>query len=84
MVRVRGRSVHRRCGAALLSPFWRALALAGVLALVLEGLRVWSVFVSPLGDDAPLIYLRKPFYHLAIIAILLLGAFLLSRRRGFR
>jgi len=69
---------------ALLSPFWRALSIAGVLALVLEGYAYYSVFVAPLTEDAPLIYLRKPFYHLAIIAVLLLGAFLLSRRRDAR
>ena len=65
---------------ALLSTFWRALSVAGVFALGLEAYAYYTVFVAPIGDDAALIYLRKPFYHLAIIAILLLGAFLLGRR----
>lgn len=69
---------------ALLSPFWRALSMAGVLALALEAYAYVTVFVLPLTDDAPLIYLRKPFFHLAIIALLLFGAFLLARRRATR
>lgn len=69
---------------ALLSPFWRALSIAGVLALALEIYAWYTVFVLPLTDDAPLIYLRKPFFHLAIIAVLLFGAFLVSRRRTGR
>lgn len=32
---------------ALLSPFWRALSIAGVLALVLEAYAYWMVFVQP-------------------------------------
>ncbi len=69
---------------ALLSPFWRALSIAGVLALVLEAYAYWTVFAQPLTDEAPLIYLRKPFFHLAIIALLLFGAFLLGRRHPRR
>lgn len=69
---------------AWLSTFWRALSVAGILALGLEAYAYYVVFFAPVTDDAALIYLRKPFYHLAIIAILLLAAFLIGRRAPAR
>ena len=69
---------------ALLSTFGRSLSLAGLAMLGLEAYAYYLVFVLPLTDDAPLIYLRKPFYGLAIIATAMLGGFLLSRTRETR
>ena len=48
--------------------------------LALEAYAYYVVFVLPLTDEAPLIYLRKPFFDLAIIATAMLAGFLLSRR----
>ena len=66
---------------ALLSPYVRALTVAGVAMLALEAYAYYSVFVLPLTDDAALIYLRKPFYGLAMIAVGMLAGFLLARAR---
>jgi hypothetical protein len=66
---------------ALLSPFWRALAIAGVLMLVLDAYAYYVVFMLPLTEDAPLIYLRKPFYDVGIVAVAMLAAFLIGRSR---
>ena len=66
---------------ALFTPFWRALAIAGALMIAVEAYAYYTVFVLPLTENAPLIYLRKPFYHLAIIATVMLAGFVLSRRR---
>jgi hypothetical protein len=67
---------------ALFAPFWRALALAGLAMLALEAYAYYIVFVLPLTDDAPLVYLHKPLYDLGIIAIAMLAGFLVSRQRA--
>jgi len=66
---------------ALLTPFGRTLCIVGVAMLMLETYAWYVVFVLPPTDDAALIYLRKPFYHLAIIATGMLAGFLLGRTR---
>lgn len=66
---------------ALFSPYWRALAVAGVVLLALEAYAYYVVFVLPLTADSALIYLRKPFYGLAVIAAAMLAGFLLTRGR---
>ena len=64
---------------ALLSPFGRALCVVGLAMLALEAYAYYVVFVLPLADDTALIYLRKPFFDLAIIATGMLAAFLVTR-----
>lgn len=66
---------------AVLSPYWRTLCVAGLAMLALEAYAYYVVFVLPLTDDAALIYLRKPFYDLAMIATGMLAGFLLARGR---
>ena len=53
---------------ALLSPFGRTLCAVGLAMLALEAYAYYVVFVLPLAADTALIYLRKPFFDLAIIA----------------
>ena len=67
---------------ALFAPYARALALAGLAMLALEAYAYYIVFVLPLTVDAPLVYLHKPLYDLGIVAIAMLGGFLLSRGRA--
>jgi len=67
---------------ALFAPYARALALAGLAMLALEAYAYYVVFVLPLTEDAPLVYLHKPLYDLGIVAIAMLGGFLLSRGRA--
>ena len=69
---------------ALMSPFVRALAVAGAAMLLLEAYAYYIVFVLPLVEDAPLIYLRKPFYGIGIVAMCMLAGFLLSRAKAAR
>jgi len=69
---------------AFLTTFGRSLTLACAAMLGLEAYAYYTVFVLPLTDDAPLFYLRKPFYDLALIATAMLGGFLLSRSRETR
>ena len=65
---------------ALLSPFARALSLVGVLLLAFEAFAYFTVFIRVgRDDDAALVYLFKPFYALAVIAVGVLASFLLSR-----
>ena len=66
---------------ALLSPYVRALLVVCLAMLALEAYAYYTVFVLPLTEDAPLIYLRKPFYGLAMIAVGMLAGFLLARGR---
>ena len=66
---------------AVLSPFGRTLCAIGLLMLGLEAYAYYVVFVLPLAADTALIYLRKPFFDLAIIATGMLAAFLITRAR---
>ena len=67
---------------ALLSPFTRALAIACGAMLALEAYAYYTVFVLPLTEDAPLVYLNKPLYSLGMIAVAMLAGFLFSRSRA--
>lgn len=69
---------------ALLSPYWRTLVVVGLAMLAVEAYAYYTVFVLPLAGDAALVYLRKPFYGLGIIATGLLAGFLISRARDPR
>ena len=69
---------------AMFTPFWRALAIAGALMIAVEAYAYYTVFVIPLTADAPLVYLRKPFYDIGIVAIAMLAGFLLTRGRERR
>jgi hypothetical protein len=66
---------------AILSPYARALFFVGLAMLALEAYAYYLVFVLPLTGDAALIYLRKPFYGLAMVAVGMLAGFLLARAR---
>ena len=66
---------------ALFTPYSRALSVAGAIMLALEAYAYYLVFVLPLTEEAPLIYLRKPFYDLGVIAIAMLAGFLIARGR---
>ncbi len=66
---------------AVLSPYGRALCFVGLAMLAVEVYAYSVVFVLSPVDDAALIYLRKPFIDLAIIATGLLAGFLVARAR---
>ena len=66
---------------ALLSPFARLLAVAGVLLLALDAVAYHRVFVEPEGTAAAVIYLYKPLYGLAIVGVAVLAGFLIARSR---
>jgi hypothetical protein len=64
---------------SLASPYVRILAAVGVVLLALDLYAYYAVFVAAQGELAAVIYLYKPFYGLALIAVSMLAAFLLSR-----
>jgi len=64
---------------ALLSPFARVLAVVSVLLLALDCYAYATVFLVPHGDRSAVIYLYKPFFGLALVAVGVLAGFLLSR-----
>jgi hypothetical protein len=66
---------------ALASPYVRTLGVVGLAMLALEAYAYYVVFVLPPIDDAALIYLRKPFYGLGILAVGMLAGFMISRSR---
>jgi hypothetical protein len=66
---------------AMLSPYGRALCIVGVAMLAVEAYAYYVVFVQPPVGDAALIYLRKPFIDLAIVATGMLAGFLIARAR---
>lgn len=69
---------------ALLSPYLRTLIVVGLAMLAIEAYAYYTVFVLPLAGDAALVYLRKPFYGLGIIATGMLAGFLISRAHDLR
>jgi hypothetical protein len=66
---------------AVLSPYGRSLCVVGLVMLALEAWAYYVVFILPATEDAALIYLRKPFIDLAIIATGMLAGFLIARAR---
>jgi hypothetical protein len=69
---------------AVLTPNGRALCFVGLAMLVVEAYAYYVVFVlNPVGDAA-IIYLRKPFIDLAIIATGMFAGFLVARARESR
>jgi len=64
---------------ALASPYVRILAAIGFLLLALDLYAYYAVFVTAQGEAAAVIYLYKPFYGLALIAVGILAGFLVSR-----
>jgi hypothetical protein len=66
---------------AVVSHYGRALCFVGLAMLAVEVYAYCVVFVGSTVDDAALIYLRKPFLDLAIIATGMLAGFLVARAR---
>jgi hypothetical protein len=66
---------------ALLSPYSRTLCVVGLALLALEAYAYYVVFVRPPTEDAALIYLRKPFFGLGVIAAGMLAGFMVARSR---
>jgi hypothetical protein len=64
---------------AMLSPFGRALAAIAVVLLVLDLYAYCVVFVAPQSETSAVIYLYKPIYGFALVAVAVLAGFLLSR-----
>lgn len=64
---------------AMLSPYSKMLAAVGVILLALESYAYFAVFLSTQGAAAAMIYLYKPFYGFALVAVGVLAGFLLSR-----
>jgi hypothetical protein len=69
---------------AVLSPFGRALVIAGAILLALEAFAYYQVFVLSPDEGAALIYLHKPFYGIVVVALGVLAGFLVSRARAAR
>jgi hypothetical protein len=64
---------------ALLSQFALTLAAMAIILLGLDLYAYYAVFVAPHGETSAVIYLYKPFYGLALVAVGVLAGFLLSR-----
>ena len=64
---------------ALLSPFSPALAGIGVVLLVLDIYAYWMVYVATQGETSAVIYLYKPIYGLALVAVAVLAGYLIAR-----
>ena len=64
---------------ALLSAFARTLATMAVILLALDLYAYYAVFVATHGEASAVIYLYKPFYGLALVAVGMLAGFLVSR-----
>lgn len=64
---------------ALLSPYARMLAAIGFIVLALDLYAYYAVFVATHGETSAVIYLYKPFYGLALVAVAVLAGFLISR-----
>jgi hypothetical protein len=64
---------------ALLSPFARMLAAVAFILLALDLYAYCTVFAVPQGETAAVIYLYKPFYGLALVAVGVLAGFLIAR-----
>jgi hypothetical protein len=69
---------------AMFSPYSRALVVATIAMLALEGYAYYTVFVLPLTEDAPLVYLHKPLYEFGIVAVAMFAGFLRARSRERR
>ncbi len=65
---------------ALLSPYARVLAIIGFVLLALDLYAYYSVFVTASREKAAVIYLYKPFYGLALVAVGVLAGFLIAHR----
>ena len=65
---------------SLLSPYVRVLAIVGCILLALDIYAYYSVFVVTPQENAAVIYLYKPFYGLALVAVAVLAAFLIAHR----
>ncbi len=64
---------------ALLSPFARVLAAIAFVLLALDLYAYCVVFAVPQGETAAVVYLYKPFYGLALVAVGVLAGFLIAR-----
>jgi hypothetical protein len=64
---------------ALAAPFVRTLVAMGFVLLALDVYAYYAVFVTAQGQAAAVIYLYKPFFGLALIAVGMLAAFLATR-----
>ena len=64
---------------ALLSPFARPLAAFAAILLALDVYAYYVVFIAPQSETSAVIYLYKPFYGLALVAVAVLAGFLLAR-----
>ncbi len=65
---------------SLLSPYGRVLAIIGFVLLALDFYAYYSVFVTTPREKAAVIYLYKPFYGLALVAVAVLAGFLIAHR----
>jgi hypothetical protein len=63
---------------ALLSPFSRMLVAVAVVLLALDIYAYCTVFAVTQGGAAAVIYLYKPFYGLALVAVGVLAGYLIS------
>jgi hypothetical protein len=64
---------------SMLSPYARVLAVIGGILLALDLYAYYAVFVTTPGETTAVIYLYKPFYGLALVAVGVLAGFLISR-----
>jgi len=64
---------------ALLSPFARMLVATAFVLLALDLYAYYTVFAVTPGETAAVVYLYKPFYGLALVAVGVLAGFLISR-----
>jgi len=64
---------------ACLSPFARVLAAVAVVLLALDVYAYYTVFVAPQMETSAVIYLYKPIYGVALVAVGVFAGFLISR-----
>jgi hypothetical protein len=64
---------------ALLTPFSRTLAIMAFILIALDLYAYYAVFVTSRGETSAVIYLYKPFYGLALVAVGVLAGILIDR-----
>ena len=64
---------------AFLSPFARTLAAIAVILLLLDLYAYFVVFIASPSVSSAVIYLYKPFYGFALVAVAVFAGFLIAR-----
>ena len=69
---------------ALLSPFVRTLNAIALILLALDVFAYYIVFIASQNETSAVIYLYKPFYGFAVVAVGVLAGVLIARANAPR